>query len=469
VLVALAASSALAGEPHLPVGDPAYARLERLAARGLISDGLLGTRPLARDAVKALIREARARAGIDPDPWTDSDLSGVEDRLVSLGSWRDSVAELRYTLGEGPPVPTGLERHGDRFESGGTGRIGVDVGGSLGSRLAWGYHPEVRYPVGSANDLDLAVRSAYVALKAWGLELTVGREALWWGPGFRGSLLLTDNSRPFDLVRLETVQPWRVRWIGPVSAHLFMTRLEADRLAIPNPYLAGVRLAFRPHPLLEFGLARTAMFGGEGRPVTANLIWDVVRARGENDVSNPGNQLAASDVVVRIPWRVQPVTLYAEVGGEDEAGGVPSHPALVAGVYLPTIFGAPQWEVRAEAADNALADVPGVWYQHGVYQSGYTYRGLVIGHPMGTDARMLSLEIAYRPTPATRVALLYDTIQRRVFEPAEFSARSVGTRVGYERGRYAGSAEYRYARVEDPARIAATGAHVVDVSYRATW
>jgi hypothetical protein len=468
-MVLLLAVPVLAGEPHLPVGDPVYRRLERLAALGFIDEGLIGTRPLSREALGSIAREIGSNPEGLSDPWIAADIRAIESRLASLGSLKDAVLDGRVAVGEGPFVPTGIERHGDRLADGGNVRLGVELGGSLGREVGWGYHPEIRYPMGPTNDLDLAARSAYLALAAGGLALTVGREPLWWGPGVRGSLLLTDNAPPLDMARVETVRPWRLRWLGPTSAHLFVTRLEADRLAIPHPYLAGFRLAFRPFPLVEFGLARTAMFGGDGRPVTGDLLWDVIRARGENDQRNPGNQIAAADAVVRFPWPVQPLTLYVEVGGEDEADGWPSHPAVVAGVYLPKILGSDLWELRGEFADNALAHVPGIWYQHGVYRSGYTYRGFVIGHPMGTDARMLSVELDRRITPQWTAAALYDGLQSGVFGPGDTSGRSGGARFSYETPVFSGRFEYRYTRVERPGEPSRDGGHVMIVSARSAW
>jgi hypothetical protein len=254
-----------------------------------------------------------------------------------------------------------------------------------------------------------------------------------------------------------------------MSVHLFVTRLEEDRQAIPSPYLAGLRLAFRPVSQLEFGLSRTTMFGGEGRSVTADTLWDVIRARGENDAQGPGNQIAGLDVTVRIPWRKQPATLYLEWGGEDEANSIPSHPAVVAGLYLPRLLGADQWEVRAEYADNAFADVPGVWYQHSTYQSGYTYHGIVIGHPMGTDARMISAELERRITPEWSVSALYDGMQSGVFGPGETSARSGGLRLGYDSGTQRMTMEYRYSRLEEPLGPSHDRGQTVNLSLETKW
>ncbi len=468
-LALLSTAPVFAAEPHLPTDDPVYRRLERLAALGVINEGLLETRPLSREALASIVREINAKAERLSDPWIADDVQAIERRLASLGSFEESVLDGRFVVGEEPQVPTGIARFGDRYNSGGNARAGAELGGSFGGWAAWGYHPEIRYPVGASDDLDLVARSAYLTIAGGGLALTVGREPMWWGPGFRGSLLLTDRAPPFDLVRVETSRPWRLKWIGPMSVHVFATRLEADRVAIPNPYLAGLRLAFRPHPLLEFSLARTAMFGGEGRPVTADLLWDVIRARGENDQRNPGNQIVAADATVRIPWRWQPVALSAEWGGEDEAGGWPAHPAVITGVYLPQIFGSNQWELRGEYANNALAKVPGIWYQHGVYRSGYTYRGFVIGHPMGTDARMVSLELEHRLTPRWGSAVLYDGLESGVYGVDETSGRSMGVRGSYDAPGISWWSEYRYTRIERPGVPRQAGDHLITLSARGVW
>jgi hypothetical protein len=415
-----------------------------------------------------LLEEAREQAQDASDPWVEADLQAIEQRAAMLGAWRAPMAEVRVAAGPRPMVPTGAERAGDRLNDGTNARLGADVGGSLRTRLAWGYHPELRYPRGPSDQVDLVALAAYGTWVGAGLALTVGREPMWWGPGFRGSLLLTDHAVAFDMVRVETNRPVRLKWVGPVSAHLMVTRLESDRLAIPRPYLAGLRLVFRPWSQLELGFSRTAMFGGEGRPVTWELVWDVVRARGENDASNPGNQIAGFDATVRIPWPRQPIALYVDMAGEDEANGWPSHPALVMGVYLPRILGSGRWTLRAEAADNALADVPGVWYQHALYQSGYTYRGVVIGHPMGTDARMQSVELTHRMTPDWSVAAVYDGLQQNVYAVAESSGRSLGARLSRDRGPDVAIAEYRYSRFESPL-IPSQSDHLFTVSLRHAW
>jgi hypothetical protein len=81
--------------------------------------------------------------------------------------------------------------------------------------------------------------------------------------------------------------------------------------------------------------------------------------------------------------------LYGEYGGEDEAGMRPSKPALLAGLE----WGYRELKLTIEQANNHLQRFPDVWYHHSVYTSGYTYRGQIIGHHMGSDAKDLYLRL----------------------------------------------------------------------------
>jgi hypothetical protein len=48
-----------------------------------------------------------------------------------------------------------------------------------------------------------------------------GRESLWWGPGFNGSMLFSPNTRPFDLIKIGAAEPFTLPWVfqylGPLK------------------------------------------------------------------------------------------------------------------------------------------------------------------------------------------------------------------------------------------------------------
>jgi len=172
----------------------------------------------------------------------------------------------------------------------------------------------------------------------------------------------------------------------------FVSRLEKER-ELPQPIFWGLRIGFKPHPLWEIGLARTAMMGGEGRPVTLETVYRSFLGLGENTPSEAGNQIGGIDMRLRGRLWDRPFTIYGELYGEDEAGGLPSKYAYLTGVHLleiPFFRGNSLW---LEYANNTgfFEKAPGIWYRHHIYTDGYTYKERIMGHGMGSDADDLLL------------------------------------------------------------------------------
>jgi hypothetical protein len=253
--------------------------------------------------------------------------------------------------------------------------------------------------------------------------LEAGRFSLWWGPGRHGALLFSTNAEPLTGVRLRNPRPiefgsW-FRFLGLFQYDLFFARLERNRL-IPHSILSGVRVAIKPKPWLELGASRALHFGGEGGDESLSTFFDIFRGKSESSGNTPeGNSLASVDAKVRLPFRRQPVILYVEGGGEDQSGsGVPSRWAWMGGVFLPSIGAMKKADLRIEFADNIdfSPGNPGVWYRHGQYP--HIYRGQILGHHMGTDARDLFIEAHYFFLPTSYLELNADITQRTFPGPA---------------------------------------------------
>ncbi|MCL5884143.1 MAG: capsule assembly Wzi family protein [Deltaproteobacteria bacterium] len=263
--------------------------------------------------------------------------------------------------------------------------------------------------------------------------LEAGRFSLWWGPGRHGSLLFTTNAEPLIGTRLRNPRPIPVggwfRFLGLFQYDLFLSRLEKDR-PIPHPYLAGMRLALKPKPWLEIGASRAMHFGGEGRSVTSSTLIDTFTGKGENDPNGAGNQLASFDAKVRLPLRGQPVVLYMEGGAEDHSSGwKPSKWAWLGGIFLPSIGGEKRFDFRLEFADTYdSAHGTGIWYRHLASGEGYAhaYKGQVLGHHLGTDARDFFAEAHYFILPASYLEINADLTQRFFPGPAREETRRFG-------------------------------------------
>jgi len=254
------------------------------------------------------------------------------------------------------------------------------------------------------------------------IDLEIGKDSQWWGPGHHGSILLSNNTEPFTMVKLShakpVILPSILQYLGLVKFTFFTTRLGDERV-ISRPYLWGLRINLKPNPYIELGLQRTALLGGEGRSADLATWLKSFAGQGENEPgSGAGDQRAGGDLKMTIPFHWQPVQLYAEAAGEDEAGNLPSNWAYLAGIYFPRIMSLERLDFRAEYATNHIENKPNVWYNHGVYRSGYTYKGEIIGHHMGTDSKDLYLEAGYLLSPLTngKASVSYDREEHNLSE-----------------------------------------------------
>ena len=229
----------------------------------------------------------------------------------------------------------------------------------------------------------------------------------WWGPGWDGSLILSNNARPIPSLtigrnRTQAFESKWLSWIGPWDLNVMFGQLEEER-AVPNAQFFGMRFNFRPLKSLEFGISRTAQWCGDGRPCGLDTFLDLLFGRdnigdaGIGPENEPGNQMAGFDVRWTNFWFGAPVSLYGQMIGEDEAGGFPSRYLAMFGVEGSGITsGQTSYRWFAEVAGTSCDIVKSTvlyncGYRQAIYQSGYTYHGRIIGHGLDRDALVTSV------------------------------------------------------------------------------
>lgn len=257
------------------------------------------------------------------------------------------------------------------------------------------------------DDKEFRLDGTYLALDWKNWRFGAGAVDRWWGPGWQGSLILSNNARPspglfinrnaskaFDLPFLSKLGPW--------SFSAFANKLESDR-HIPNAKLLGARFTFKPTDSLEIGLTRTAQWGGEGRPETLSNLKDLIFGNDnvgddglELDGSNePGNQLGGIDLRWTTRIANQTVTFYGQFIGEDESGGLPSRKIGLVGIETPIANDWSSGRVFLEASDTTMDfnddQFANGTYNHHIYQTGYRYRGNVLGASADNDSRLLTV------------------------------------------------------------------------------
>jgi len=292
----------------------------------------------------------------------------------------------------------------------------------------------------------------------------------WWGPGWDGSIILSNNARPIPSISIDRTftdafdSKW-LRWIGPWDLSVHFGQMENDRV-VPEAQFFGMRFNFRPFRSLEIGLSRTAQWCGEGRPCSFDTFLDLLVGRdnrGDDDIdeeNEPGNQLAGFDLRWTFRLLGAPMAVYGQFIGEDEAGGFPSRYLGQVGLEGTGRLG-DRWSYRwfGEYAGTSCqfyesSVIFDCAYNHSIYETGYRYRGRPIGHGADNDARLVSLGLVaidedetewaatlragdlnyggqpdprntLTPTPQTIVSV--DLRHARVFTIGELSAS-----VGYE-------------------------------------
>lgn len=415
---------------YLDINDDAYVLLSRLEAEGVITDALLTTKPLSRREIvrlvlaaetnaadrskfiQGLVRELRQRVRVDEyQAGTIKPLDSVSMKYIYTtapvltrsypGAAREQAQAFNYN------------NDGDLYGSGSNLRTGfISRLENLGP-LSLFLEPELR----STDEGEQGIlKKGYGVLGFSWIDVVVGWDSKWWGPGRHGAILLSNNAEPLTMLKVTgprpQVLPWIFRYLGPFQYDLFVSRLEKDRSDFSEPYLWGMRFNFKPHPGLELGVERTGLLGGRGRPTNAATWYNSIVGAQEHSVENPGDQRVGYDVTLTLPFDVQPVQLYWQQAGEENWPRDFQHTyryASLCGIYLPRIFGLAPVELRAEYARNHVRNTPYAWYVHGIYTAGYTYRGMIMGHHMGTASRDLFLELSWLlPEKSVRISLSLD-------------------------------------------------------------
>ncbi len=399
--------------------------MDKLAGLGLVDSSLQGSRPYSRLEAARQVREARDKAGGGGFPPIVYQLLNrleyeLKDQLPELGAGsstpRSYLKPLRsldlkylYQDDQSSVYPGTNARQADLDYN----DFGIDHTNFHNAQLI--LESEARYkglfllsvrPMLEAHQEDnqdtnfnTSLLEGKAALSLGPFEISAGRQALWWGQGRHGSLILTNNAKPLDMLRVTNptplLLPWIFKYLGPFRFDVFWSRLEQQR-AVPKPYMAGLRLNFKPFPLFEVGASRVAIFGGDGRPdINLSDFFTILVGKNLSGGADTSDQLAALDARLLLPflWGAE---FYGEWGGEDEAAFSLANTAYLAGLYLPRLEPSGRMSLRLEYADLSRIDNNSFpWYHHGIYRSGYTYQQKILGHHVGGAAKDTFVEIRW--------------------------------------------------------------------------
>ena len=399
---------------NVPLDHWAYPAMDRLVNYGFVDSDLLSTRPVSRLEMARLVVEARKKVteANEGNRFVLATMGRLEREFkfevnqfnsqsgLSSPSFLKPIEDPYVRLVHAQDAADLENRSGDLFAEGSNLRMGFATRGTFRDRYAFYVRPEFRSP--SLDGRDLQIREAYGKVGVGSFEIQVGRDSLWWGPGYHGGLIMTNNAQPFPMFQLSNpspiLLPGMFRRLGPVRGFFFLTKLEAARNK-PGARLSGIRLNMKPRPNVEVGFSRTIMFGGSGNADIG--MGDYLQIFWPKNFQGEENQLAGFDASWRTPLPefipARSLKLYGEYVGEDAAGFHQFRPIL--GAVISDLFRTGRTDFRFEYAKTLVGKFPNVFYRHGVFASGYTYEGRIIGHHMGAGARELYARMTHRMTP----------------------------------------------------------------------
>jgi Capsule assembly protein Wzi/PAP2 superfamily len=259
---------------------------------------------------------------------------------------------------------------------------------------------------------------AYAAWNFKGVQISAGRQSLWWGPGHGGPTNFSDNAEPMDMLRLTNPSPWRLptffQWLGPMRWDFFFG-LMAGHHYPPHPAVDGQKISFKPTPNLEFGFSRTIVF----RPVTLGMFWRGVSSFGDNKTTIPGSvadvgdRRGGFDFSYRLPGLRKWLVLYNDGMTDDDTSplGAPQRALMNPGIYLPQVPKIPKLDFRADVAWSdppALSNRGGKYvYYNGAYHDSFTNNGHLLGSWVGREGHGVQLWSTYWLSPRSSVQVGY--------------------------------------------------------------
>jgi hypothetical protein len=425
-----AAGGARTVSPNIPLDSYIYIYLAKLDGLGYLRDMLPDTKPYTRMRAAQWVRQMLEHAAAVSVPdyaqtmldrlrrEFERELTALERDEPASGIYHAAVTAEAVCY-DGPTLtqhrtsstyqPLNINNNGYRLAEDGNGILTFHAEGTVNDRLAFGLTPRFSYDGQEDGSADLT--SGYIQTRLGNLGIQLGKDAMWWGPGERGSLPLTNNAAPRTALKLSNLEPiefqgW-LRFLGRMDGTFFYSEL-GERQDVPNPSFVGFRATVNPWSNFTLGASLNSIVGGEGHQLSGSDYLDfLIGKNADSSAEERWDSIAGFDFRWRIP-RLHGVQLYGQLYGEDQAGMFPPLPcrnAYLLGVALPRLTADGRWDMVLEKGWTSES-----WYQHWLYTDGYTYKGDILGDAMGYNADRCYLKLSRYLSDGSRLAFNFETL-----------------------------------------------------------
>jgi hypothetical protein len=291
--------------------------------------------------------------------------------------------------------------------------------------------------MGNKQYSKLSLGQSSIRLNVGPVSAGFSNENLWWGPGVRNSLLMTNNASGFRHLTLNTTRPVKT-YIGSFEAQVIGGRLEQSGFtlnsdatvpqAIRNElvqkpyewrYISGMVLTYQPKwvPGLYLGFDRTFIVNrskmGNGFGDYFPIFSQVEKVGYVTPEGTYSEDAAERDQYIsfftKYVFSESKAEVYFQFGRNDhsydlrDAAAEPEHTrAYIVGIRKLISLRRPDEFVQVgveltqleRTTTGQLRDYPS-WYSHGQVLDGYTNKGQVLGAGIGPGSNLQTLDVAW--------------------------------------------------------------------------
>lgn len=452
------------GSPYVPLESWVYPLIDRLIARGYIKSAFQGLRPWTRITCAELLTEAKDSSEdissppdiqrmmfqleeelapelreLEGDRARDLQLESVYSRATGISGHpvNDSYHFGQTIINDlGRPYEAGLNNVTGFSALGHSGRFALHIAAEYqhapGSKA---YSEGAREIIAKADDIPLPLAAVvpatnqlrlldtYVSGNALGLNLSFGKQSLWWGPSKSGPMAISDNAAPFWMFRIDRDDPFRIpflsRFTGPLRLDAFFGELAGHHFP-PQSFVHAQKISFKPTRNLEFGFSRVVVFAGANHvPLTFGSFFTSfsslqdVSASTKLSRNDPGARHSAFDASYRIPGLRDWLTIYTDSIVHDDVSPIsaPHRAGFNPGFYISHFPGFADLDFRGEAVytDPPSDSVAGgrFIYWESVYRDVYLNHGSLFGNWIGRQGKGYQSWLTYWISPSSSVQLSF--------------------------------------------------------------
>jgi len=210
----------------------------------------------------------------------------------------------------------------------------------------------------------------------------------------RNSLILSENAKPFPMIYIENTKP--VKWHGEWRFLILKGWIDEKRKDTSNPELIILRTEYSPSEVINFGLNRFSMYGGEG--LNGFKIWEYPKMLIGSEENIPGSKYDTDgyfgyDISLNLKKYIKKFDsfklYYQQIGTDIQAfwqkedRGKIYFPWIVK-LTLNSYQGGIEIKDKNSKYNLEFTSVNDLFYIHHYYRiEGYTYHGFSLGYPYG--------------------------------------------------------------------------------------